>query len=165
MNLDKCQAILEMKKGSTIDRKDSFPLKVFSSISLEGATFLCIVKSTILSGHRNVKQHSNYLSNSSILCKPEFRHPLYLYLLVSDVAIAGASYREDIKQQHPVYFISKTLQGLELRYQKLEKVALALVFITRHLRQYFQAHTIVIRIDQPIRQVLQKLDLTRRMVT
>ena len=60
---------------------------------------------------------------------------------------------------HPIYFINKTLHGAEIRYQKLEKVALALVFVAQHLRQYFQPHTIVVRINQSIRQVLQKPDL------
>ena len=64
-----------------------------------------------------------------------------------------------------MYFVNKTLQRAEIRYQKLEKVALALVFAARHLRQYFQAHTIVVRMDQPIWQVLQKPNLAGRMVT
>ena len=80
------------------------------------------------------QEFKNYLSSSPILCKPEFGHPLYLYLSVNDAAIAGALVQEDMKQQYPVYFVSKTLQGLELRYQKLEKVDFALVFTARRLR-------------------------------
>ena len=57
------------------------------------------------------------------------------------------------------------LQGPELRYSKIEKVTLALVIAARRLRQYFQAHTIIIRTDQPIRQILQKSDLAGRMVS
>ena len=44
-------------------------------------------------------------------------------------------------------------------------MALALVFAARRLWQYFQAHTIIVRTNQPIRQVLQKLDLIGRKVT
>ena len=44
-------------------------------------------------------------------------------------------------------------------------MTLALVFVAHRLRQYFQAHTIILRTDQPIRQVLQKPNLAGRMVT
>ena len=57
-----------------------------------------------------------YISNPPILCKPDIGHPLYVYLSVSNVAIANALVREDTRQQHPIYFVSKALQGLELRY-------------------------------------------------
>ena len=102
-----------------------------------------------------------------------------MYLSISDATIASALVREDAKQQHPIYFVSKALQGLELRYQKLEKVVIALMIIAQKLEkvvialmiiarclyQYFQAHPIVDRTNQPVQQILQKLDLAGRMVT
>ena len=100
------------------------------------------------------QEFKSYLSSPPILCKSKTGKPLFLYLSVSDSAIAGILVREDAKQQFPVYFVNKTLQGVEVRYQKLEKVALALVFAACCLRQYFQAHMIIVRIDQPIRQVI-----------
>ena len=50
-----------------------------------------------------------YLSSPSILHKLELSRPLYLYLSVSDVAIASAHIQEDAKQQHPIYFVIKAL--------------------------------------------------------
>ena len=97
------------------------------------------------------QEFKTYLSSPPILCKLEIGHPLYLYLSVSNSAKAGVLVREDIRQQFPVYFVSKTLQGVEIRYQKLEEVALPPVFAARCLRQYFQAHTIIVKTDQPIR--------------
>lgn len=47
----------------------------------------------------------------------------------------------------------------------LEKVALTLLTTTRRLRRYFQSHRIIVRTDQPIRQVLHKPNLARRMVS
>ncbi|XP_061358153.1 uncharacterized protein LOC133302401 [Gastrolobium bilobum] len=67
--------------------------------------------------------------------------------------------------QKPVYFISKVLQGAELRYQQVEKVALTLIFAARRLRPYFQCHPIIVRTNQPIRQVLHKPDLAGRMMS
>ncbi|XP_072054745.1 uncharacterized protein [Arachis hypogaea] len=72
--------------------------------------------------------------------------------------------RETDKDQQPVYFVSKSLQNAELRYPRLEKVALALVFSSRHLRPYFQSHTIIVRTGQPLRQVLSKPKLAGRLI-
>ncbi|GKE63291.1 reverse transcriptase domain-containing protein [Tanacetum coccineum] len=44
----------------------------------------------------------------------------------------------------PIYFVSMVLQGAELNYLALEKLALALVHAARRLRRYFQAYTITI---------------------
>ena len=61
-------------------------------------------------------------------------------------------------------FVSRTLHGAEIRYQKIEKLALALVTTARKLRPYFQTHQVIVRTNQPIRQVLQKPDLAGRMM-
>ncbi|RDX90400.1 rnhA, partial [Mucuna pruriens] len=55
-------------------------------------------------------------------------------------------------EQCPVYFISKTLQGPEKRYQKIERGALALVIASRWLRPYFQSFSIIVRTDLPVQQ-------------
>ncbi|GAU44282.1 hypothetical protein TSUD_371820 [Trifolium subterraneum] len=68
--------------------------------------------------------------------------------------------RETLEGKKPVYFTSKDLQGPELRYQRIEKVALALVTAARRLRYYFLAHTIVVRTDQPIKSLLVRPDMT-----
>ena len=80
------------------------------------------------------QEFKTYLSSPPILCKPEISKPLFLYLSVSDSAIVNVLVREDVNQQFPVYFVNKTLQGTKIRCQKLEKVALALVFAARCLR-------------------------------
>lgn len=56
------------------------------------------------------------------------------------------------------------LLGPETRYQKIEKVALALLTTARRLRQYFLAHTVIVRTDQPIRQILGRPDIAGRMM-
>ena len=60
--------------------------------------------------------------------------------------------------------MSKVLQGLEVRYQALEKAALFVVFSAKTLRHYFQSFTVVVMMDLPIQKVLQKLDVAGRMV-
>jgi hypothetical protein len=63
-----------------------------------------------------------------------------------------------------VYFVSKILKGAETRYQKIEKLALAVVSTARQLRHYFQGYHVIIKTDYPIKQVLRKPDLAGRMV-
>ncbi|CAL8988533.1 unnamed protein product, partial [Prunus brigantina] len=55
--------------------------------------------------------------------------------------------------EHPVHYVSKALQDAEARYPDIEKLAFALVVSARRLRPYFQAHTIHVLTNQPLRQV------------
>nr|XP_025608164.1 uncharacterized protein LOC112701641 [Arachis hypogaea] len=105
------------------------------------------------------------LAAPPVLGKPKAGEPLYLYLAITEEALATVLVREDGRAQQPVYFVSRALQGAELRYSKLEKLALALLTSSRRLKQYFQGYQVVIRTDQGIRQVLQKPDLAGRMMT
>jgi len=66
--------------------------------------------------------------------------------------------------QKLIYFVSKVLQGPEVRYQALEKAALAVVYSARRLRHYFQSFTVIVMTNLPIRKVLQKPDVVGRMV-
>nr|XP_025703596.1 uncharacterized protein LOC112805422 [Arachis hypogaea] len=105
------------------------------------------------------------LAAPPVLGKPKAGEPLYLYLAITGEALAAVLVREEGRAQQPVYFVSRALQGAELSYSKLEKLALALLTSLQRLKQYFQGHQVVVRTDQGIRQVLQKPDLVRRMMT
>ena len=99
-----------------------------------------------------------------MLSRPVDGEPLFLYLAVSNEAISAALIRETTDGQKPVYFTSKALQGPESRYQQIEKVALALVNAARRLRHYFLAHTVIVRTDQPVKQLLGRPDMAGRML-
>ncbi|XP_061372482.1 uncharacterized protein LOC133314946 [Gastrolobium bilobum] len=105
------------------------------------------------------------LSCPPVLAKPDHVETLYLYLTVGTEAINAALVKESKEGQKHVYFISKVLQGAELRYQQVEKVALTLIFAARRLRPYFQCHSITVKTNQPIRQVLHKPNLAGRMMS
>ncbi|XP_072052199.1 uncharacterized protein [Arachis hypogaea] len=72
--------------------------------------------------------------------------------------IVGNTHVKDL-----VEIFGKSLQGADLRYPRLEKLALALVFSSRRLRPYFQGHTIIIKTEQPLRQILSKSELAGRL--
>ena len=52
----------------------------------------------------------------------------------------------------------------EKRYPTSEKIVLALVVSAKKLRPFFQAHTIAIITNLPLRQILQKLDVSGRLL-
>lgn len=76
------------------------------------------------------------LLNAPILSKPEPGETLYLYLAITDEALNAVLVKEDDSKQNPIYFVSKALQGPELRYRKVEKLALALVVAARRLKSW-----------------------------
>lgn len=105
-----------------------------------------------------------YLSNPPLLSPSKEGENLYLYLVVSDTAVSGALIREEDGKQLPVYYISQAFQGAESRYPQIEKITFALIVASRKLRQYFQAHPILVMTDQPIKKSMSKLEATGRMV-
>ncbi|XP_061351982.1 uncharacterized protein LOC133296954 [Gastrolobium bilobum] len=105
------------------------------------------------------------LASPPVLAKPRELETLILYLSVGDVAVSSALVQENEEGQQPIYFVSRLLQGAELRYQRLEKVAFALLISARRLRAYFQGHRILVQSDLPIRQILHKPDLAGRMMS
>ena len=104
------------------------------------------------------------MATPPVLCKPQVGVPLHLYFAVTEWAISSVLVQEQNQVQRPIYFVSKALQGLESRYQSLEKAALAVVFSARRLRHYFHNFTVVLMTDLPIKKVLQKPDVAGRMV-
>jgi len=105
-----------------------------------------------------------YLTSPSVLCKPQPNTPLRLYFAVIDRAISSVLVQEQDQVQKPIYFVSKVLQGPEVRYQALEKAALMVVFSARRLCHYLQSFTVVVMTNLPIHKVLQKPDVAGRMV-
>jgi len=91
-----------------------------------------------------------YLASRPVLCKPELSTPLRLYFVVTERAISSVLLQEQHQVQRPIYFVSKVLQGPEVRYQALEKAALTVVFSARRLRHYFQCFTVMVMTDLPI---------------
>ena len=94
--------------------------------------------------------------------------PLTDEVLFSCIAVASHTVslvliRIDNGIQQPVYYVSKSLHKAEIRYVPLEKAILAVVHGTRKLPHYFQAHTVVILTQLPLRTVLRSADYTGRI--
>ena len=105
-----------------------------------------------------------YLSSPPILVSPSEGELLTLYLAVSDFSTSAVLVRDKDRVQHPVYYCSRALRGAEERYPRMEKLILALVTAARKLRPYFQAHTIEIPTEYPMKQVLHKPETSGRLM-
>ena len=95
-----------------------------------------------------------YLSSPPLLSKPKDGEKLYLYLSITPLSIGSVLVCEEARVQKPIYYTSRVLQNTEVCYTRLEKFIFALVISARKLRPYFQVHTIVILMDQPVKATL-----------
>ncbi|XP_073061728.1 uncharacterized protein [Primulina eburnea] len=104
-----------------------------------------------------------YLAVSPLLIKPCDGDTLYLYLAVSDEAVSAVLTVEREREHKPVYYMSKVLQGAELRYTKLEKLALAVIVAGRKLRPYFLSHQVIALTNHPLKRILSSPETSGRM--
>ena len=65
--------------------------------------------------------------------------------------------------QRLVYYMSKSLNEAEVCCLPLEKAILAVVHATRKLPHYFQAHTVVVLTQLPLKSILKSANYTRRI--
>ncbi|KAL2251529.1 UNVERIFIED_CONTAM: Retrovirus-related Pol polyprotein from transposon [Sesamum indicum] len=105
-----------------------------------------------------------YLSSPPLLTKPRTGETLYLYLAISENAVSSVLVRQENREHHPMYYVSRMLQGAESRYSQIEKLALSLITAARKLRPYFQSHQVVVLTNHPLKQVLASPEVSERMV-
>ena len=109
------------------------------------------------------QQLKEYLSRPPIMSSPEADEVLFAYIVMASHAVSLVLIRMDNDVQRPVYYVSKSLQEAEIRYLPLEKAILAVVQATRKLPHYFQAHTVIILTQLPLRSILCSIDYTGRV--
>ena len=83
------------------------------------------------------QQLKEYLSRPPIMSSPEADEVLYAYIAVAPHAVSLVLIRDDNSFQKPVYYMSKSLHEIEVRYLSLEKAILAVVHATRKLPHYY----------------------------
>ncbi|XP_073159043.1 uncharacterized protein [Henckelia pumila] len=105
-----------------------------------------------------------YLVTHSLLVKLQKGDTLFLYLAVSVEAVSSVLALEEGREHKPVYYVSKALQGAELQYSNIEKLALAVVVAGRKLRPYLQAHQEVVLSNHPLKKILSSPEASGGMV-
>ncbi|GJT97490.1 reverse transcriptase domain-containing protein [Tanacetum coccineum] len=68
------------------------------------------------------------------LTAPKKEEELMVYLPTANEAVSAVLLVERDERQTPVHYVSRTLQGVEINYPPMEKLALALVHAARRLK-------------------------------
>ena len=105
----------------------------------------------------------DYLSSPLLLSPSQPSEELFLYLAVSLAAVNATLVREEERVQKPVYYASRALCDAKERYPPMEKLAFALVTETCKLKPYFQAHTVIVLTDKPLRRMMSNPEATGQL--
>ena len=132
-------------------------MSTFLSSSEKGLPLECTLQG-------GIHDTQNLPELSPILVSPSEGELLTLYLVVSGFSTSAALVRERDRVQQLIYYCSRALRGAEERYPKMEKLILALVTTFRKLRPYFQAHTIEVRTEYLMKQILHKPETFGRLI-
>ena len=109
------------------------------------------------------QQLKKYLSWPPIMSSLKVDEVLFAYLAIASYAISFFLIRVASGIQWLVYYVSKSFHEAEVRYLQLEKAILAIVHATKKLPHYFQAHTVVVLTQLPLKSILRSADYTRRI--
>ena len=112
---------------------------------------------------RAFQQLKEYLSHPPIMSSPGIDEVLFAYIAVAPHAVSLVLIRVDSGRQWLVYYVSKSLHEAKIPYLPLEKAILAVVHGTRKLPHYFQAHTVIILTQLPLKAILRNADYTGRI--
>ena len=104
------------------------------------------------------QQLKEYLSRPPIMSSPEADEVLYAYIVMAPHAVSLVLIRDDNGLQKPIYYVSKSQHEAEVRYLPLKKAILVVVHATQKLPHYFQAHTVVVLTQLPLKSVLRIAD-------
>ena len=97
------------------------------------------------------------------MSSPEIDEVLFACIAVAPHVVSLVLIRVDSGIQLPVYYVSQSLHETEVCYLPLEKAILAIVHGMRKFPHYFQAHTIVILTQRPLKAILWSADHTGRI--
>ncbi|GJZ18291.1 reverse transcriptase domain-containing protein [Tanacetum coccineum] len=104
------------------------------------------------------KQMKKLIAKLPTLTAPMEKEELIVYLAAAKEVVTAVLMMEREAKQMPIYFFSRVLQGPEINYTPMENLVLALVHASKRIKRYFQAHTIIVITDQPIKQVSSCID-------
>ena len=109
------------------------------------------------------QQLKEYLSWPPIMSNPKVDEVFFAYLAIASYAISFVLIQVNSGIQQLVYYVRKSLHEVEVHYLPLEKAILAVVHATRKLPNYFQAHTMVVLTQFPLKSILRSADYTERI--
>ncbi|GKB24900.1 reverse transcriptase domain-containing protein [Tanacetum coccineum] len=109
------------------------------------------------------KQMKQLIAELSMLTAPIEKEELIVYLAAAKETVSAVLMTEREAKQMPIFFVSRALRGPELNYTSMKKLVLALLHASKRLKRYFQAHPIIVIMDQPIQQILSRPEVVGRL--
>ncbi|GJT37419.1 reverse transcriptase domain-containing protein [Tanacetum coccineum] len=103
------------------------------------------------------------ITELATLTAPKKEEELMVYLSAANEVTSVVLLVEREGRQALIDYVSRTLQGAEVNYPPMEKLALALIHAARRLRMYFQGHAIKVITDKPINQILNNRETKGRL--
>nr|GEW29973.1 hypothetical protein [Tanacetum cinerariifolium]GEW76821.1 hypothetical protein [Tanacetum cinerariifolium] len=97
------------------------------------------------------------------LTSPREKETLYAYLAISAEAVSVILLTDQKGRQCPVQYVSRTLNEAERNYAPMKKLALSLIHKTQRLRRYFEAHSVNVITDQPIKNILSNTETSKKL--
>ena len=104
------------------------------------------------------------MSNPPLLSPPKEGENLYLYLAMSATSMSATLIRKENRRQLPIYYVNHAFQGAEAIYPSIEKIAFALIVASHKLCPYFQANSILVMTNEPIKKAMNKPEAAGRMI-
>ena len=172
-NPDKIKAILEMTPPRTTKEVQSLTGRIAAlNRFVSRATDKCLPFFKMLRKafvwtdecQNSFEELKKYFTSPPLLSPFKQGEHISLYLAVSPTIVSSALIKEENGVQLPVYYTSKAFQGAEERYPAMEKLALALVVTARKLYPYFQAHSIIVLTNHPLRKAMSKPNAAGRLI-
>jgi hypothetical protein len=98
------------------------------------------------------------LTKAPLLFPPDYSRDYFLYLAASEYTIGMVLVQEDDNHdEHVIYYLSRNLSSTEVKYQHVEKLALAAVQAVQHFRHYILSRkTTVISHCNPMQHILTR---------
>ena len=171
-NPDKIRAIVEMAPPKNVKEVQSLNGKIaalnrfVSRATNKCLPFFCMLKKSFewtAECQQAFEDLKAYFSSPLLLSPSQPEEELFLYSVISSVAVSVALIREEDKVQKPVYYTSRALRGAEERYPPMEKLAFALVTAAYKLKPYFQAHMVIVLIDKPLRRAISNPEVVGQL--
>ncbi|GJY59851.1 reverse transcriptase domain-containing protein [Tanacetum coccineum] len=113
------------------------------------------------------KQMKQLIVEPPMLTAPIEKEELVVYLAAAKETVSAVLMTEREAKHMPIYFVSRALRGPKLhpliKPQTKEKLVMDLVHASKSLKRYFQAHPIIVIMNQPIHQVLSRPEVAGRL--
>jgi len=167
VNLNMIRAIMEMTPPTNIKEVQSLNGKVvalnkfISRATDKCLPFFCTLQKSFewtTECQQAFEDLKAYFSSPSLLSPSKLGEELFPHLAISSIVVSAALVREENKVQKTVYYTSRAFRGTEERYLPMDKLAFTLVTIAGKLKPYFQAHTVIVLIDKPLRRAISSLE-------